>query len=209
MRPSPRLFKNEPNEKKLWLSDYFKPKKKGSYLYSPPNYYVSLHDGTNLLANLMNKHEPLYSTASAKKHPTFATGTEQDNKHVIKVEVRQESKEFILEGHTGPICALGFSPDEKRLVSCSADGSIRLWDLANKSCIACLEGIEIPIPNRQKPEANAHCIIFIHEKDENCFHIELNDRSVKELFYGTEAEMQSRVTSHVEKQDEQKCCLAM
>ncbi|MEM0980434.1 MAG: TIR domain-containing protein [Cyanobacteria bacterium P01_H01_bin.58] len=35
-----------------------------------------------------------------------------------------------LEGHTGTVWQVAFSPDEQKLASVSADGTIRLWDLA-------------------------------------------------------------------------------
>ncbi len=41
-----------------------------------------------------------------------------------------------LEGHTGPVYAVGFSPDGRLLVSGSIDGSVRLWDRATGQPVA-------------------------------------------------------------------------
>lgn len=47
-------------------------------------------------------------------------------------------------------------------------------------------------------------------QDENHFHIELFDHSVKELIYGTQQEMQMRVDAQaINTNDQQKCCLMM
>jgi WD40 repeat protein len=35
-----------------------------------------------------------------------------------------------LRGHTGPVYCVAFSPDGKRLVTGSQDGTLRVWDLA-------------------------------------------------------------------------------
>jgi hypothetical protein len=40
------------------------------------------------------------------------------------------------EGHTAPINALSFSTDGTRLASAAFDGTVRVWDVSKKSCVA-------------------------------------------------------------------------
>ena len=49
-----------------------------------------------------------------------------------------------LEGHTGTVWQADFSPDEDKLASVSADGTIRLWDLEGKS-LGVLECNSLPL----------------------------------------------------------------
>ena len=50
-----------------------------------------------------------------------------------------------LRGHEGPISALAYSPDGRRLASGSADKTIRLWELATGKEVAVLRGHERPV----------------------------------------------------------------
>jgi WD40 repeat protein/serine/threonine protein kinase len=45
-------------------------------------------------------------------------------------------------GHTAPISAVNFTPDGTMLASASADGSVRLWDVATQRAISIPEGFE-------------------------------------------------------------------
>ena len=45
-----------------------------------------------------------------------------------------------LEGHSGTITALSFSPDGRRIASSSNDGSVRIWELATGRSLATLSG---------------------------------------------------------------------
>jgi len=48
--------------------------------------------------------------------------------------------EGLLEGHKSPVVRLAFSPDGTRLASGSAEGELRIWDVAQRREIAALEG---------------------------------------------------------------------
>ena len=45
-----------------------------------------------------------------------------------------------MEGHTGAVFSVSFSPDGTTLVSGSGDGTVKLWDLATRTEITTLEG---------------------------------------------------------------------
>ena len=45
------------------------------------------------------------------------------------------SASVTLHGHNGPIYGLSFSPDRSLLLSCSEDGTIRLWSLQTWTCL--------------------------------------------------------------------------
>lgn len=45
-----------------------------------------------------------------------------------------------LKGHTGPVLALAISPDGTRVISASADATLKLWDIVAKQEIATLTG---------------------------------------------------------------------
>ena len=45
-----------------------------------------------------------------------------------------------LYGHSGPVYGVSFSPDRSQLLSCSEDGTIRLWSLQTWSCLVAYKG---------------------------------------------------------------------
>src|SRR5262249_44230294 len=45
-----------------------------------------------------------------------------------------------LEGHTGPVCSVGVTPDGKRLVTGCMDGTVRLWDAESGRQLLTLQG---------------------------------------------------------------------
>ncbi|XP_070243563.1 striatin-4 isoform X3 [Bos mutus] len=61
--------------------------------------------------------------------------------HVTEGQMRRGSKgamdpsvlSHVLEGHGDAVWGLAFSPASQRLASCSADGSVRIWDPSNSS----------------------------------------------------------------------------
>ena len=41
----------------------------------------------------------------------------------------EQAKELTLEGHSGPVLSVSFSPDGKRIVSGSFDNTLKAWDV--------------------------------------------------------------------------------
>jgi transcription initiation factor TFIID subunit 5 len=58
---------------------------------------------------------------------------------------RAEDKSFILIGHSGPVYAVSISIDDKSLISCSQDCTIRLWSLQDKTLMSIFHGHSYPI----------------------------------------------------------------
>lgn len=50
-----------------------------------------------------------------------------------------------LYGHSGPVYAVRFSPDNLFLLSCSEDTTVRLWSLLTFSCVVCYKGHNYPV----------------------------------------------------------------
>jgi len=63
------------------------------------------------------------------------------DKHQIKLYQFATGQELVaLEGHEGLILCLAFTPEGKRIVSGSRDGTVRLWDVASGQVLATLMG---------------------------------------------------------------------
>lgn len=50
-----------------------------------------------------------------------------------------------LEGHSGPVCSVAWSPDGTRLASASFDTTVKVWDPATGQCISTLQGHNEPV----------------------------------------------------------------
>ena len=50
-----------------------------------------------------------------------------------------------LFGHTGAVYGLSFSTDKSGLLSCSEDGTIRLWSLQMWTCLVVFKGHVLPV----------------------------------------------------------------
>ncbi|HEY9621296.1 MAG TPA: NB-ARC domain-containing protein [Crinalium sp.] len=62
----------------------------------------------------------------------YAAGPHESGKH-SKTVCRT------LEGHTGWVLSIAFSPDGEMLASCSTDGTIRFWDIETGDCLTILK----------------------------------------------------------------------
>jgi WD40 repeat protein len=79
--------------------------------------------------------EDVLTAAFSPNHKLAATSEGQN----IAVWGTTDGKtKLLLTGHEGPVAAVAFSPDGKRIVSGGADRSIRVWDESNGAILAVL-----------------------------------------------------------------------
>ena len=55
----------------------------------------------------------------------------------------EQSKSLV--GHSGPVYGLSFNPDRSLLLSCSEDGTVRLWSLLTWTCLVVYKGHMFPV----------------------------------------------------------------
>jgi serine/threonine protein kinase len=69
----------------------------------------------------------------------FGTGSD------LKIWDLKTDQGYDLEGHPKRINAVTFSPDGKRLASASSDRTVKVWDLASKTCVATFDKHQTPV----------------------------------------------------------------
>ncbi|XP_043245944.1 transcription initiation factor TFIID subunit 5-like isoform X1 [Amphibalanus amphitrite] len=68
-----------------------------------------------------------------------------DDVLVRMMDERSAEQSRTLAGHSGPVHGVSFSPDRTLLLTCSEDGTIRLWSLQTWSCLVCYKGHVFPV----------------------------------------------------------------
>ena len=76
------------------------------------------------------------SSSAASMHSSLRAPSPPTHKP-LKLNYKQK---YILEGHKKGVSQVRFSPDGRWIASCSADGTIKIWDAANGKHLRTLEG---------------------------------------------------------------------
>lgn len=81
-----------------------------------------------------------------------------DDVLVRMMDERSAEQSRSLLGHSGPVYAVSFSPQKNLLLSCSEDGTIRLWSLQTWTCLVCYKGHVFPVWDVQfSPHGHYFC----------------------------------------------------
>ncbi|KAK8187225.1 WD repeat-containing protein 26 [Phyllosticta capitalensis] len=71
------------------------------------------------------------------------TGRDQ---RVVVYDTSDYHEKFILKGHEAGVCYIAWSPDDKRLISCSKDNSAKMWDTSSGALVHSLDsGFDYPV----------------------------------------------------------------
>jgi transcription initiation factor TFIID subunit 5 len=108
-------------------------------------------DATLIAAGFADSYIKIWSLDSKKPLRTLQPSSQLKNADVIdgsKLEdflddQPEQSKTLI--GHCGPVYETSFSPDNSHLVSCSEDGTVRLWNLHTWTNVVCYKGHMNPV----------------------------------------------------------------
>ncbi|XP_037085712.1 transcription initiation factor TFIID subunit 5-like [Pollicipes pollicipes] len=81
-----------------------------------------------------------------------------DDVLVRMMDDRSAEQSRTLAGHSGPVHGVSFSPDRTLLLTCSEDGTIRLWSLQTWTCLVCYKGHIFPVWDvRFSPHGHYFC----------------------------------------------------
>jgi len=149
--------KNPYNIKSLFVSESYKRHEKDIWVLKTFNmnndkYIMSCsYDKTVLADNPTSpednfefkSNDPVYAIAIFDIDDTYYVAFCGDNYSINVWNIKNESLEYNLEGHSKRISSLFTfknDNDELILVSGSDDTTIKMWDLSSKSCVGTLEG---------------------------------------------------------------------
>jgi WD40 repeat protein len=105
------------------------------------------------------------SSETCRKYEPWVVNHESN-----KIRVRDAStlrQVAVLEGHTGPVACLAFSPDGKTLVSAAEDYSVRLWQFEGSRVVPTFvlrEYVGVAVPNvvRVSPDGRTLVVVYVH-----------------------------------------------
>lgn len=111
---------------------------------------LSLGNGGDLVSHDMASRSRIRSIKFASNNaadgcrgaisPDGSTIVIASKKDIHLLDAKTWEKIGILDGHTDHVYALAFNSDGSRLVSGSRDRTLRVWNMADRSCLATLEG---------------------------------------------------------------------
>ncbi|KAG1156532.1 hypothetical protein G6F37_007520 [Rhizopus arrhizus] len=106
---------------------------------------------TSILHDLVKTYPSVDFSSSAQK---LAVGTLEGASVIY--DIRTTTRSVVLEGHTGPVVALAFSPDAKLIATCSLlDQSVRIWH-TNMSLFGMLTSSLTNTSSQKKDSSGAH-----------------------------------------------------
>ncbi|KAG1291009.1 hypothetical protein G6F66_008167 [Rhizopus arrhizus] len=106
---------------------------------------------TSILHDLVKTYPSVDFSSSAQK---LAVGTLEGASVIY--DIRTTTRSIVLEGHTGPVVALAFSPDAKLIATCSLlDQSVRIWH-TNMSLFGMLTSSLTNTSSQKKDSSGAH-----------------------------------------------------
>lgn len=108
-------------------------------------------DATMIAAGFADSYIKIWSLDAKKPlrtlqpASTLKTATVSDDSKLEDFLDDQPEQSKTLIGHCGPVYETSFSPDNSHLVSCSEDGTVRLWNLATFTNVVCYKGHMNPV----------------------------------------------------------------
>jgi eukaryotic-like serine/threonine-protein kinase len=101
---------------------------------------LDLESGRQVWTPLETRVHWVNALAFSPDGKTLAVAADFRNSDIDLWDVETQRKVHRLEGHAAHVTALQFTPDGGRLISASADQTVRIWDLASKECLDVLRG---------------------------------------------------------------------
>ena len=108
-------------------------------------------DATMIAAGFADSYIKIWSLDAKKPLRTLQPGSSlkaavvtEDSKLEDFLDDQPEQSKTLI-GHAGPVYETSFSPDNSHLVSCSEDGTVRLWNLATFTNVVCYKGHMNPV----------------------------------------------------------------
>ncbi|MBI3135426.1 MAG: caspase family protein [Bacteroidetes bacterium] len=88
---------------------------------------------TGMLIAKMTEHDgPVYSVCYDPKARFIASGSADND---IILWITELNTFYYLKGHTSPVTSITFNADGTRLISCDAEGMVKVWDIENRKAL--------------------------------------------------------------------------